>query len=46
MSNAELQAKLKQIEEAMKNAKTPEQQATALTMIADPQDALRCDGCE
>lgn len=47
MSDAELQEKLKQIQEAMEKAQgDPKKQEQYLSTIVDPQDALNCEGCQ
>lgn len=47
MSQAELEEKLKLIEEAMKEAKgDKKKEAAALTALVDPMDNLLCEGCQ
>ena len=47
MTQAELDEKLKQIEEAMKEAKGDiKEEATILNTLVDPQDANNCEGCQ
>ena len=47
MTQAELDEKLKQIEEAMKLAKGDvKKETTALAALVDPQDANNCEGCQ
>lgn len=45
MSPEELAEKLKQVEEAMKEA-DPKKQEAYLMGLVDPQDALNCEGCQ
>lgn len=47
MTQAELEEKLKLIEEAMKQAQGDvKKEAQLLNVIADPQDSLNCEGCQ
>lgn len=47
MTQAELEEKLKLIEEAMKNASgDSKKEETLLSAIIDPQDANQCEGCQ
>lgn len=47
MSKEELDIKLKQIAEAMENAKGDPKKETAMLMaISDPMDSLQCDSCQ
>lgn len=47
MSQEELEAKLKLIEEAIKNANGDnKKEITNLEALVDPQDALNCEGCQ
>lgn len=47
MTQAELEEKLKLIEEAMKEAQGDvKKESTMLNALVDPQDANNCEGCQ
>lgn len=47
VTEQELQEKLKQIEQAVKEAENnPKKEVELLEIISDPQDANQCEGCQ